>query len=630
MKTFITRIIILTLATLSVITSQAADIDIPTIPDSLANGANSVVLGDYTTVNVISLSEATISHYRSVLVFNKKGEKHANFGATIDKYTSIKKLTGTLYDSNGNAIRQIGKKDLRTTELSPYLASDEASCTHSFDHPTYPYTVIYEWETSISGYLITFPSFVPIHYDSQSLLENEYKIHLPTSMKLNYKVRNTVPVISNEEASGWNTYTFRIPKTPAIKDDSYLPNTNEIVPLIHLNPGVFEVSGIRGYSDSWKNIGIWLTKLMEGRDQLLPEDVNSLKALTAQYPTPREKAKAVYELLRNTTRYVNISLGIGGLRPEKASDVKARGFGDCKALSNYMCAMLKALDIPCDYAVISTEHKNVLHDFASLGQFNHAIMRVTLPGDTIWLECTDPTLPFGYIHDGIAGHEALIVDGENSHIVRLPIPKHETQKREYKYYVEFTTDGCGYSHIEENYSENYFEKNRTLKEITRQETQDNIREKTGLSTALVVDFKYVENLSNQNVCSYIYTIFAPKFCKQSEKRMYIPTNLFKTDISKYTDYQRILPIVITDKHEVYDITIRIPSGYKLESLPSNVEVSSPIGQFTQTTAVTDDLIHITQTIKIPSGEYDASLSPQLAELTQAIYDNMNALIVLVK
>ena len=112
--------------------------------------------------------------------------------------------------------------------------------------------------------------------------------------------------------------------------------------------------------------------------------------------------------------------------------------------------------------------------------------------------------------------------------------------------------------------------------------------------------------------------------------MYIPTNLFKTDISKYTDYQRILPIVITDKHEVYDITIRIPSGYKLESLPSNVEVSSPIGQFTQTAAVTDDLIHITQTIKIPSGEYDASLSPQLAELTQAIYDNMNALIVLVK
>lgn len=40
---------------------------------------------------------------------------------------------------------------------------------------------------------------------------------------------------------------------------------------------------------------------------------------------------------------------------------------------------------------------------------NHAILQVPLPEDTLWLECTNPQLPFGYVHSGIAGHDALLI-----------------------------------------------------------------------------------------------------------------------------------------------------------------------------------------------------------------------------
>lgn len=85
------------------------------------------------------------------------------------------------------------------------------------------------------------------------------------------------------------------------------------------------------------------------------------------------------------------------MQPIAAADVNRTGFGDCKGLSNYMRAMLTELGIPSVYTVISTTNRRLLADFASANQNNHVILQVPLPNDTLWLECTNPTLPLGYV-----------------------------------------------------------------------------------------------------------------------------------------------------------------------------------------------------------------------------------------
>ena len=85
-----------------------------------------------------------------------------------------------------------------------------------------------------------------------------------------------------------------------------------------------------------------------------------------------------------------------------------------------MRAMLTELGIPSTYTVISTTSRRLLADFASANQNNHVILQVPLPNDTLWIECTNPTLPLGYVHHSIAGHDALLIGPDGGTLYRLP------------------------------------------------------------------------------------------------------------------------------------------------------------------------------------------------------------------
>ncbi|MFI5140661.1 MAG: transglutaminase domain-containing protein, partial [Sphingobacteriales bacterium] len=137
--------------------------------------------------------------------------------------------------------------------------------------------------------------------------------------------------------------------------------------------------------------------------------------------TDKGKAKFLYEYMKQNMRYVSVQLGIGGLKPFAATFVDQKKYGDCKALSNYMGALLKAVGIPSCYAIINAgPNKEPAEPSFAFDPFNHVILCVPFKGDTTWLECTNSTQPFGKLGSFTENRYALIIDENGGKLVKTP------------------------------------------------------------------------------------------------------------------------------------------------------------------------------------------------------------------
>jgi hypothetical protein len=165
----------------------------------------------------------------------------------------------------------------------------------------------------------------------------------------------------------------------AIRREHLSPVLSYFAPRIMFAPEKFEYDGYQGSNESWEDFGKWIWAMNQGRDNLPPERVAHLNALVANFDNDRDKVRAIYEFMQSRTRYVNISLGIGGIQPFDAETVDRTGYGDCKALTNYMMAMLKAVGIESFYTLVraGVGRYNIVNDFTS-NQFNHVILSVPL------------------------------------------------------------------------------------------------------------------------------------------------------------------------------------------------------------------------------------------------------------
>lgn len=71
------------------------------------------------------------------------------------------KFSGEVRDASGNVIRKIKKSELKITEYSDGLVSDDYYYFFEYTPSRYPVTITYEWEIKNSDGLIGYPSFVP-------------------------------------------------------------------------------------------------------------------------------------------------------------------------------------------------------------------------------------------------------------------------------------------------------------------------------------------------------------------------------------------------------------------------------------------------------------------------------------
>jgi hypothetical protein len=106
-------------------------------------------------------------------------------------------------------------------------------------------------------------------------------------------------------------------------------------------------------------------------------------------PDPKVRAFAALQLVEEKTRYLFMGMGDGGYRPTPADQTWSRRFGDCKAKTALLLALLRELGVQAEPVLVATVGGDGLNlRVPSAAQFNHVLVRAHIDGADYWLDGT--------------------------------------------------------------------------------------------------------------------------------------------------------------------------------------------------------------------------------------------------
>ena len=583
------------------------------IADSLKREAYSVVR-DYKAVVTASSQKSMIVHYhRVVTILNKKGEDHALWNCTTDDFSQLTSFSGKIYDEQGKVRQKLKRSDVHTSQYSEHLATDNQKNYVEPPVMDYPYTIEYDWEVKSSNGYVEYDFFSPVWYDRQALEKASFKVTVPTGTKIRYM---SLPHEQNPQKleDGKNdVYVWNMPPMRCLIDEEYDDHSMYICPSVIAMPYEFVFGESSGILDTWENKGKWFHQLAEGRGNLLPADKQKVKELTAGCTSDKEKIAALYKYLGDKTRYVSIQLGIGGWQPMSAEEVGKTGFGDCKALTNYMQALLKEAGIESCQTIISTRYSELLKDFPNMHQTNHVIL--TIPqadGSNMVVECTNPQLPLGFISGDYAGHQALQVVNGMGKLIRIPEYTPDNNYETLVADVQLQADGKSVIKFS---ADHYGERYEGVRSIVYQDDKKR-KERVGHWISLqdpVVESVKVNETKTGVPHLDVQSEVKGTYGKVNGNKIFINCNPFRDIHTPRFRKDRTRPIIAESTYRFDDeIRIALPEGYVYPAGQSADSSTTDFGSYTLDIKQDGQKLIIKTCITINKGRFDISRKDDFA------------------
>jgi hypothetical protein len=615
--------------------ATAQTYNVALIPDSLKKGARAVMREEEYILEIKSPEKAIEKERHVFTILNENADNIGGYSSWYGKFTSINWIDGLLYDANGKEVKHVKKKDMEDRSATDgfSLAVDERYKAHNFYCRVYPYTVDYSEEDEING-ILHFTPWEPLYSAGISTQHSKYVIIAPADYDVRYKpVRcNFAPVISS--SGGKKVYTWEVSNLPARKTEFSGPSWAEIAPHVLMAPSDFEAQGYKGNMSTWLNYGKFINQLRSGRD-VLPDDVKrTVHELTDHLTDTREKVYSLYSFLQKNTRYISVQLGIGGWQPFPADYVASKKYGDCKALSNYMVALLKEAGISGRYVEINagSDHRDLVEDFPCF-QSNHAISCVPLGKDTIWLECTSQTVSPDFMGTFTGNRKAILMDDDGGHVVRTP------------YYTALDNTQCRVvdacigddGNLDANVNTRYtgceeVTPSQVMNELTGDERQKYLNELFNLPTYSIDKSRYEEKKGTIPCVNEYLHVVSPNYASVSGKRIFINPNLvtrsnYRLPVDSVRHYDFVDKVAFT---HIDSVTLKIPSGYQLESELADVTIEAKYGKYSSSVKVMDDKIVYYRRFEKSADRYPPADYQDLVKFYERLYKADHTRIVLVK
>jgi hypothetical protein len=617
---------------LSFVLSSQNPYHVDSIPSNLKENVDAVIRLDKTEFIIKDKSRAILNTHYVITIFNERGANHQlKYYTHYYKLNKVLDISGNVYDKNGERIYKLTKKDIYDVSASARSndVTDNRIKIAEFNNKNFQFPYTIEFESSVeTRNMMFYPS--EYFYPSERLSTQEKTLIIETQNDLEFRYKeNKMPITVNlVTEKNKKIYTWSIKNISASEYEPYTPI--DFYPKIVTAPKSFSVEDYEGDIESWNDIGKFISKLNDGRD-ILPEAIKLKVAdLVSHEKDTLKKIQILYQYLQSNTRYMSIQLGIGGWQTMAASEVVEKGYGDCKALSNFMKALLKEVGITSYVAFIKSgaNEEDIDPMFPSM-RFNHAISCVPLKNDTIWLECTSQTQSLGFQGSFTGNRKALLILPNGGILVNTTKYYSYDNSKIVKATMVLDNNANASAQIKTSYKGILKEhKDYLLNEKNGEEIKKILQNSIHLPSFEVKKFDLQEYKSRIPSLDVSVDLMIQKIGNKTGAFFFMKPNILNNPafiISDKKDRKSdfYLSPNTFEKEEVDSISFQIPKIFMPDKLPASVSISTPFGSYESTVIFKEGILWYYRKLILHSGYFSAKEYTAYKDFCKIVNKNDN-------
>lgn len=560
-----------------------------------------------TTYELNSIKQLIATYDYAITILDNGGRNYANIVLPYDNFSKISNISIYIYDQFGQKIEKVPERDLQDIPFTAnHLFDDLRLIYYEGLQKKLPITIYVSYKKVYTDFF-HMPEWRP-QLGPDILVENS-SLKIINENKIPYRFYSKnfpdSTLLFSEEA---DTKKWDVKNLEAFEVEKYGPKKRDQLPSLVLPMDEFQMEGYEGSFKTWDDMAQFDLTLKEGLLELNPETITFIKSMTDSIENPKDKARIIYKWMQKETRYESVQLGVGGWKPFSAKFVDEKKYGDCKALTNYTQALLKAIGIESYYSSIQAGSNDNPVDIDEVySQFNHIILCVPFKGDTTWLECTSNNAPFGYLGDFTDNRYALVASKQNSRLVKTPKYTAKANLLQRKSEIVVNEKGGLNGNMKAEFHNIQSEKRWFQKDENLRDQMDNIYQMLDVKGFHINQLKY-DFVDQMHPIVYESISFdARQVARMTSSKMLLPLYYLNTKPKKLkNDEDRRFDIVLKRGHTTVDTIIyQFPNQYMVKSLPESVSISSDFGFNIATSWIEDDKIYYVRKEVVFDGRFPA-------------------------
>jgi cellulose synthase operon protein C len=410
--------------------------------------------------------------------------------------------------------------------------------------------------------------------DDKPIASSEYVLITPKSRKFFLRT-DKLPGITKDVKEDGDKRIYRLSgvDVPPLAPEPNMPPWPEVLGYVHVST-----------FDTWDSVGAWYWGLAREQFDVDDEVRKRARELTKGLADDAAKVRAIYRFATET-RYVALEFGIEGIRPRRAAQTLARGWGDCKDKATLIVTMLREVGISSTIVLLRTRMRgDIASDPASLAPFDHAIVYV--PSMDLYLDGTAEHTGSTELPVMDRGAIGLLVNEGKPKLVRLPQAPPEQSVTRRHVDVTLAADGSAQLAADVQVTGAHAPdwRRRYLAEGTRREraSQDLASDfgpielgagKAGVEAIGLEDVELPVKIRAKGK--------ATSFARREGDALSVPASVSPRLVSDLApSSKRTLDVVIgalTSREEEW--VLKLPAGAKIRTMPAAQKLDTPFGAF---------------------------------------------------